>query len=275
MSSNSDEEIPDRCPACKKKVRFLLIHINARCYKEIDENLIEIWKKLAKRRSKKKYQAKYVEKGKHKLAQSKYAKKIRDEDEKSFLKVQKLKQSRYLNKIRFQIKKTKRRSKLFKDLCRTTLWFMKDGSICESYLMKFHLIEDEVCKKYCDLEGKKFDPDVAHSWIKEIDFKLLQSLITFHEVALVPRSIWLKALGMVSCDEEKLELKEKLFRLIGKLQAYNHSNTKDIPIPKEFKSRCKGKDEHEIPWTWADLPNDFSAQDQVLLYFTLEYALYL
>ena len=91
MNSNTEEDIPDRCPVCKKKARYLLIHINAKCYKQIDSELIEKWKMLAKRRSKKKYQAKYIEKGKHKLAQSKYVKKIREEDKESFLQIQKLK----------------------------------------------------------------------------------------------------------------------------------------------------------------------------------------
>ena len=141
MSSNSEEDVPECCPVCKKKVRYLLIHINARCYKEIDDGLIEKWKMLAKKKSKKKYQAKYVEKGKHKVSQSKYAKKMKDEDKESFLKIQKLKKCRYLNKRRFQIKKTMRRLKLFKDLCRSTLWFLKKGEICETYLMKFQLIE--------------------------------------------------------------------------------------------------------------------------------------
>ena len=77
MNSNTEEDIPDQCPVCKKKSRYLLIHINAKCKEQIDSELIEKWKMLAKKRSKKKYQAKYVEKGKHKLAQSKYVKKIK------------------------------------------------------------------------------------------------------------------------------------------------------------------------------------------------------
>ena len=288
MNSNTEEDIPDQCPVCKKKSRYLLIHINAKCKEQIDSELIEKWKMLAKIRSKKKYQAKYVEKGKHKLAQSKYVKKIKEEDKESFRKIKKLEKSRYLNKTRFQIKKIKRRSKLFKDLCISTLWFLKKGMISETELVKFQLIEDEVCRNYRDKKGRKFDPEVAHSWIRNINFKLLQSLITFHEIALVPKSIWLKALNVVSNDEGKLQLKEKLFRLIGKLQAYNSENTKDVTIPEEFKcalkscpiaetyeevmkfkcevqscARCKPTDE-----TPDFMPDDFSEEDQVLLNFT-------
>ena len=43
-------------------------------------------------------------------------------------------------------------------------------------------------------------------------------------------------------DEGMLELQKKLFKLIGKLQAYKHNNTKDVNIPDEFKSRCKATD---------------------------------
>ena len=262
MSSNS-EEIPDRCPVCNKGTRYLLIHINAKCYKSIDTDLIEKWKKLAKKRSKKKYQAKYVKLGKHKVAQLKYSKKLREEDEESFLKNQKLKQSRYLNKARFQIRKIGKRARKFRDLCRRSLYYLKQGEVPpEEFLMKFQLIEDELCRNYRSLRGRRLDPDIAHSWIEDFDFKLLQSMITFHEVALIPRSIWLKAQNSLSHDEDKSDLRVKLFKLIGKLQSYNHRNTKDVSIPEEFKSRCKATD--ESPWVWYPLPDDFSDEDQVL-----------
>ena len=86
-------------------------------------------------------------------------------------------------------------------------------------------------------------------------------------------------------DEGKLQLKEKLFRLIGKLQAYNNKSTKDVTIPEEFicavKScpsvkayekfkcefqscaRCKPTDETPLL-----MPEDFSDEGQVLLHFT-------
>ena len=74
--------------------------------------------------------------------------------------------------------------------------------------------------------------------------------------------IWVRALKKVDDDGRK-ELKGKLHRLIGKLQAYQSENTNEVSIPEEFKSSCKATD--DTPYVWEPLPETFTDRDETLL----------
>ena len=69
-----DVEIPERCPVCNKKKLNILRHIRAReeCYEKVDKNAFDLWKEVSRKKSKSKYQYKYVDRGAHMKAQGKY-----------------------------------------------------------------------------------------------------------------------------------------------------------------------------------------------------------
>ena len=258
-------DIPDRCPVCNKGKKYLLAHLGSKldCSSKIDSALIDKWRKIARKRTQQNCQKKYIKSGKHKLAQAKYVKKCEDEDKESFLKIQKQKQAKYHNIRRFEVGKPKKRYKVFEDLCIKTLYSLKKGETpLEAHLMKFQLVEDELCKKYVDITtNQKVDPNVAHSWLNKVSPWLLKTVVTFQRVALIPRSNWLKAISEVERNEEKKYLRDKLFKLIGKLQAYNHENTKSFSVPEEFKSGCLATTKD--PWVWYPMPEKFSIQDRI------------
>ena len=97
--------------------------------------------------------------------------------------------------------------------------------------------------------------------MKNVKYGLMSSVIAFQNFALVPKSHWLIALKDVKI-EDKRNL-EKLYRLIGKLQAYNCENTKDLEIPEEYRSTCKATEEN--PYVWAPFPETLTNEDEALL----------
>ena len=44
-------------------------------------------------------------------------------------------------------------------------------------------------------------------------------------------------------DPSKLNYLDIMYRVIGKLNSYNHKETKDITLPERYKSNCKATDE--------------------------------
>ena len=75
---NKEEEtlpdLPDKCPGCDKSAKNLLLHIKKKvsCYSKIDPKLYDYWKTKQTKKSKRKYQATYVQKGEHSKARSRY-----------------------------------------------------------------------------------------------------------------------------------------------------------------------------------------------------------
>ena len=109
---------------------------------------------------------------------------------------------------------------------------------------------------------KNFYPEPVYQWARRVNYVLLSSVITFQKIALVPKMIWVRALKKVDDDGRK-ELKGKLHRLIGKLQAYQSENTNEVSIPEEFKSSCKATD--DTPYVREPLPETFTDRDETLL----------
>ena len=75
--------------------------------------------------------------------------------------------------------------------------------------------------------------------------------------------------------EDKKHLSKSIFRLIGKLQSYENENTKDIPIPDEFKVSKAVEDKswlnnygyYEIQDNWEQ---KFEKENELLLISMLE-----
>ena len=68
----------------------------------------------------------------------------------------------------------------------------------------------------------------ANGWLMDIDTALLEAVMSLHTLILIPKAKWQKAVEMLEVNEEEIALKEKVFHLIGKLQAGGNINTKGI-----------------------------------------------
>ena len=257
-------------------VQFVRVRKSEKCSSVIDSESLKNWREAAHKMKSRKAQSKYIKKGKHKEVQAKYAKKCMEEDKESFLQLQRHKNARlreilfrYEDYTRKYMRKKYRykRQESFQKLCIRTLSCLRRGECPpETWLNKFHIVEHEKCLNYSD-GGKQYDPDKLHEWLKEIDIRLLILMISFQKIALIPRSYWLKAQKKVE-NTKKEHLKERLYKLIGKLQAYKHKNTKDVVIPNEYRSNCKATEDN-LP-IWDSMPGVLSSEDETLLVDLLE-----
>ena len=101
------------------------------------------WKNEAKKRSKKRYQEKFVKSGKHKEVQRKYIEKCMKNFKESHLKVRRQVQAKYVNRERVQ-NRSEDRIKDFNNLCTDMLYSLKHGRTpSERDLNRFHLIESD------------------------------------------------------------------------------------------------------------------------------------
>ena len=243
-----ETEIPDKCPICRKGTRKLLLHIRKRdsCWQQIDKNQYEIWKKEINKRNKRHYQSKYVKDGRHNTTQKKFIKKSQMDDYRSSLQIQA--QRRAKTKNRDIIAKPgseneeeqEKRMNTFQDMCCMSLYGLRRGKICEKddrfnyNLNKFHLIEADF-----DIHHH----EELHAWMKGISSELLSKVITFQQIALVPRSRWRLAITKAKKDPLKKKYEDKIYKMIGKLNSYKHELTTNIIIPENYESTCKGTNE--------------------------------
>ena len=229
-----ENTIPDKCPICGKKKRSLLLHIRKKdsCYAKVDKDQYEIWKKEINKQNNRKYQTKYVADGRHSNAQKKYLKKCYKDDYRSTLQIHEQRRAKYKNR-EFVAKMgsdetEEQRMQTFQEMCCWSLYHLRQGKICTYTLNKFHLIEADFN-----------NPDRVHTWMKMISRVLLSNVITFQQIALVPRSRWKSAIEKVENDPSKVQYKDKIYKIIGGLKLYNHERTKGIKIPEGYESECK------------------------------------
>ena len=129
-----DVEIPERCPVCNKKKVNVLLHIRAKeeCYQKVDKNVFEQWKEVSRKKTKSKYQYKYVKKGEHLKAQEKYLQKKKATE-----------QEWYRKKMARESQK-RRRSKDFKMMSGFCLnWLARGKTPPEWLLRNFQLVDKE------------------------------------------------------------------------------------------------------------------------------------
>ena len=170
------------------------------------------------------------------------------DDRESFLKTKRRNQSKSRNRdeIRCGGKRCGKRLESFMKLCIQTLWCLKRGKIGTFRTFnKFHLVESEVVLEHNSDEEEEDediddDDDRTHSWLSEVDGTLLCLVITFQKLVLVTKSKWIRATEEVQTKKDKIHLSDKLYRLIGKLQAYeSYEDEKiiDVKIPEKFVVR--------------------------------------
>jgi len=193
-------------------------------------------------------------------------------DRKSYQQTKRLNtaKSRNRDRIRWGIEKGKRRLEKFKTLCLECLKCLKREDIKFADFNRFHLVEGETVLVYVTDEGEEIydiedeDSDDIHSWLSEIDGKLLCMVIDFQKVVLASKSKWMKAIEEVNNSDDKRHLRAQLFRLIGKLQSFGNENTKDICIPDEFKI---SKAPNDPDWV---RPDTLNKEDELLIIDLLE-----
>ena len=250
----SDEDhIPNECPSCKEVVEKLVLHIsrNKSCQSNIDPELYDKWKLISRRRARRKYQAKYIQNGDHNEAQRKYESKFRQyvgcgcgcgkniwgrrkcdniEERQSYLKIRRHIQSKYNNRkkiMKYEIDGEERLA-LFKKLCGACYYAacFNGELVFGNDLNRFHLVEGDFHED---------DHKEVHAWLKDVDTKLLEMVVTFQKIVLVPSSRWIRAVDKVESNSENNLLKVKLYTLIGKLKALQNVSTKAVIIPEEYK----------------------------------------
>ena len=183
----------------------------------------------------------------------------------------------------------KKRLEKFRNLCLECICCLKKGRISNGNYVKydgtrfnkFHLVEGETLLEYITEEGdvvldfEDEDQDEIHSWLSEVDGTLLSYVINFQHVVLITKSKWTKLIKEADTKEDKKHLSKSIFRLIGKLQSYENKNTKDIPIPDEFKVSKAVEDKswlnnygyYEIQDNWEQ---KFEKENELLLISMLE-----
>ena len=143
---------------------------------------------LARKRSKRKYQDYYVNKGDHSEAQARYVQESFETDRLSSLQIERHKKARYMSRYRIEsaddIKKfgLDKREPDFRRLALSCFWRLGHGEVpSEEKLLKFHLVESET----------EVDSDEVHDWLKYVNTSHLKMVITFQQVILIPKSKWL------------------------------------------------------------------------------------
>ena len=221
-------ELPERCPICNKKKPNILLHIKTKesCYEKIDKQVLEEWRIMARKEAKKKYQTKFNQRGAHNKARKRKAEEAKEMNR---LKIMKESQ-KYI---------VERKTKDFLTLAEWFLLALSQGRTLRVYIVKsktFHLLEDDYSTIKIGIYTEKclLDDQEVHAWLKNINSQFLEAVISLQKVILIPETDWINAVKIVEEDPSKEYLKDNLFRLIGKLQAYQHENTKNILIPDKY-----------------------------------------
>ena len=245
--SEDDEDevqvkIPERCPNCNIKKKNILLHIQCTdmCYKMIDKQDFQEWRKMAQKESKRKYQLKFNERGGHNKARS-----IRREEE--------YERKEFEATRRFHKERVKWKKSLFIHLSGEILMYLSIGKVPD---LAFRSVRDQLIQSdystYKDgiyTYKSLLNEEEEHAWVKEIKGQFLEAVIAFQIVILIPRSNWENAVKTVK-EAGKEELGNKLFKLIGNLQASNTGNQTmwdgkeharmgfEVAIPEKFRSIC-------------------------------------
>ena len=245
--SGDDEDevqvkIPERCPNCNIKKKNILLHIQCTdmCYKMIDKQDFQEWRKMAQKESKRKYQLKFNKRGGHNKACS-----IRREEE--------YERKEFEATRRFHKERVKWKRSLFIQLSGEILMYLSIGNVPD---LAFRSVRDQLIQSdystYKDgiyTYKSLLNEEEEHAWVKEIKGQFLEAVIAFQIVILIPRSNWENAVKTVK-EAGKEELGNKLFKLIGNLQANNTGDQRmwdgkeharmgfEVAIPEKFRSIC-------------------------------------
>ena len=256
------------CPVCDRPFRVVLQHLNT--YKECKEKVTETqreeleqmsreWRLERDKRNRKRKQMEDPDKVRENATRRKAKQRERirtekkEEAHKKFLKSD---------------KEGDMRKKYFY-FRRMSVWFLRyltHGRIppaewstkCFDSLGGGLVIQEEVLYK----EEQILSKSEANGWLMDIDTALLEAVMSLHTLILIPKAKWQKAVEMLEVNEEEIALKEKVFHLIGKLQAGGNINTKGISIPSNYQSKIS-----EVNWDAkiASKTDKLTKEEEILL----------
>ena len=220
-------ELPERCPICNTKKSNILLHIKTKesCHQKIDKEMLEEWKNMARKQTKQKYQTKFNRKGGHNKARQRKREAAKE--------LVRLERKKVMQKETVMDKPRR-----FNRLAGKCLLYLSQGIVPETTDLsyeQYNLIDDDLTKNE---EDCLLNEDELHAWLKRINSQLFEAVITLQKVLLIPQSDWETAIKVVEETSDKEDLKDSLYRLIGKLRAYQHDNTLNISIPEKYKSSC-------------------------------------
>ena len=272
----SEDEIPERCPNCNKKMKNVLLHIRAKesCYRNIDEKLFEKWRILSRKLTTKKKQKTYVKSGGHTKAQNKYLEKKRALKEKELLP----------RRLRYDFEaKMGQHFRDFLLMCQNLALYLVKGSITPHCMIKKFDLNDEKLSeiKYTVYKRNKevmhhevMHPNEKerHHWLRNIKASLLEAVMTLQTVLLIQESQWLNAMKAVETNSDMKIFRERLFRLIGRLQAYKTENTQNLKIDEIYKTRPKIVDEEtwKASWKQSHSSSDVTKKEEKVLLVEVE-----
>ena len=120
------------------------------------------------------------------------------------------------------------------------LIYLTQGRTPTPNLMHFQLVlENEVFYK----EELLMTKEESNAWLNGFGTAFLEAAMSVQILVLIPKSKWLGAVQSVELNQENEKLRNKLFRLIGKLQAGENPNTKGIIIDQRYHSEKKIRSE--------------------------------
>ena len=222
------------CHICEKPFKSILQHLNKslKCQGKMTfdqyESILEVSRQNKLDRDKRNRKRKLIE-DPEKVKENA---RIRKANQRERIKEKKMKEKIEKEKKEIlEIKAIKRRRE-FMVMSRYCLMYLSQGRTPPSFLIKnFSLVEYEENGGAAS-EEKHVKKEESRSWLKEIDSSFLEAVVSLQIIVLIPKSAWLTAIQTLEENQEEDEVKDRLYKLIGKLQAGENHNTKDISLPK-------------------------------------------
>ena len=241
-----DEEKSEICPICKKNTNKMLLHFNKsrKCQEKVSKKQMEEILGNAKRRNimnmisdagKKGFSKKKFPSLKVKISQEEIRENARKRKAKEREKLRQEKRKKA--KIEWlKAEKEEERTKRKKAFIYMSTWFLvylSQGRIPATWTTNcFHLVEKR------NESPPEIEDPYDWTWVKDIDTAFLEAVLSMKAIVRIPYSKWISAIKILEDNQGNETLKEKVFRLIGKLQAGKNANTMGISIPEKYHSNA-------------------------------------
>lgn len=238
----------DSCPVCKKETTNILLHINKskKCKGKVTREQIEAMlcnAKSSKSNVSVATNKKHCRKKNFRVNVKILQDKIRENARKRKAKQRERKKEEKRKKYKIEwlkgnlpIERTERK-KEFIHMSKWFLVYLSQGRIPPGWATNhFHLVEEKNEGK--SLSRIKEEDPYAWTWLKHFDTALIEAVLSMKIIVLIPNSKWISAIKTLEKHEQNETLKEKLFVLIGKLQAGANANTMGIQLPEKYASNA-------------------------------------
>ena len=180
-----------------------------------------------------------------------------------YLRKKKVTEQTWYRKKMLRESQRRRMSKDFKMMSCFCLNSLARGKTPPEWLLRnFQLVDEETEHLKKEMLLTK---DESNAWLQEIDTAFLEAVISIQIVVNIPKSMWLSAVETVELKQGNDELKDKLYKLIGKLQAGEDENTVGIAIPKRYNSDTRKILEWDLRKARETYQGNITEKDELLL----------